>query len=191
MNEMPERPELDRKITVDDFLGHYYLKEELVRFCRDNGLPVSGGKTELTERIAHFLSGGEIMTPRPKNARQKSVVGEITRETVIEENIVCSEKHRAFFLKEAGKGFRFCVRENAGKTYGEAVDAYFTITSDKTKKPIGKQFEYNTYIQDFFADNKGKTLDDAILCWNYKKSLKGHNRYERSDLTALDTDKSR
>lgn len=50
---------------------------------------------------------------------------------------------------------------------------------------IEKQFEYNTYIRDFFENNKGKTLDEAIACWKYKKSKSGHNRYERTDLDAL------
>ncbi len=54
------------------------------------------------------------------------------------------------------------------------------------KTTIGKQFEYNTYIRDFFADNPGKSLKDAIRCWNYKKSLSGHHRYESTDLEALD-----
>ena len=54
------------------------------------------------------------------------------------------------------------------------------------KSAIGRQFEYNTYVRDFFADNKGRPLADAIKCWRYKKSLQGHNRYERSDLQALD-----
>lgn len=44
----------------------------------------------------------------------------------------------------------------------------------------------NTYIRDFFADNKGKSLDDAIKYWKYKKQLQGHNRYEKSDLIALE-----
>ena len=57
----------------------------------------------------------------------------------------------------------------------------------KTKKTvIGKQFEYNTYVRDFFEDNKGASLEDAIKCWKYKKSIKGHNRYEKTDLKALD-----
>lgn len=42
------------------------------------------------------------------------------------------------------------------------------------------------YIRDFFSDNKGKTLQDAIACWKYKKNQQGHNRYESSDLIALD-----
>lgn len=33
---------------------------------------------------------------------------------------------------------------------------------------------------------KGKSLDDAIRCWKYKKQSQGHNRYEKSDLIALD-----
>ena len=54
------------------------------------------------------------------------------------------------------------------------------------KTTIGKQFEYNTYIRDFFAENPGKSLKDTIRCWNYKKSQSGHHRYESTDLEALD-----
>lgn len=53
------------------------------------------------------------------------------------------------------------------------------------KTNIDKQFEYNAYIRDFFADNKGKSLAEAIKSWKYKKQLQGHNRYERADLTAI------
>lgn len=53
------------------------------------------------------------------------------------------------------------------------------------KQKIDKQFEYNTYIRDFFEDNKGKSLDDAIKCWKFKKQLKGHNKYEKFDLDIL------
>ena len=53
------------------------------------------------------------------------------------------------------------------------------------KSSIDGQFEYNTYIRDFFEDNKGLSLDDAIKCWKYKKSLPGSNKYEPSDLSIL------
>ena len=55
-----------------------------------------------------------------------------------------------------------------------------------TKTTIDRQFEYNTYIRDFFADNSGKKLEEAIACWKYKKKLPGHNRYEKEDLVALE-----
>ena len=189
---MTERPCLDKDLEAKDFRSFYYLKEELVIFCRKNGLPTSGGKIELTERIAHFLDTGEVLSVSRK---RKSVIniGTITEETIIESNFVCSETHRAFFKEKIGKTFSFNVvfqkwlKNNSGKTYKEAIHAYYKILEDKKKgkTTIDKQFEYNTYIRDFFADNKDKSLEQAIKCWKYKKSMKGHNRYEESDLIVL------
>ena len=84
--------------------------------------------------------------------------------------------------------FQRWLKTNAGKTYKDAIEAYRQILEEKkkSKTTIDKQFEYNTYIRDFFEANKDMRLEDAITCWKYKKSLKGHNRYESSDLIALD-----
>lgn len=190
---MSERPELNKSLDGKTFRSFYYLKEELVSFCRENNLPVSGGKTELTERIANFLDTGKVV---PASIKRKATVnnGIITESTIIEENIVCSEKHRAFFKEKIGKSFSFNVlfqkwlKSNAGKTYGDAVEAYYSILEEKKKgkTTIDKQFEYNTYIRDFFKANHGKSLEEAIICWKYKKGLQGHNRYEQSDLAALE-----
>ncbi len=189
---MSERPGLSKEMDCTTFLSFYYLKEELVDFCRENGIPTSGGKIEITERIAHFLDTGEIISPKTAQ-RKKSGIERITRDTLIEENFVCSEKHRAFFKEQIGSHFSFLVpfqkwlKNNAGKTYEDAIHAYHQILEEKktSTAKIDKQFEYNTYIRDFFKDNKGKSLDEAIRCWKYKKQLQGHNRYEKSDLAAL------
>ncbi len=190
---MNERPNLNKELDSKTFLSFYYLKEELIDFCRENNLPVSGGKIELTKRIAYYLDTGKILKVSVK--RKTSVnIGLITEDTKIEPDIVCSEKHRAFFKEKIGKGFSFNVlfqkwlKNNAGKTYKDAIEAYYRISKEKKKgkTTIDKQFEYNTYIRDFFEDNQGKSLEDAIRCWKYKKSLQGHNRYEKSDLIALD-----
>ena len=190
---MNERPKLNIELDAATFRSFYYLKRELANFCRENGLPASGSKSELTDRIAYFLDTGSVLKP---TAERKTAVniGTLTENTVIEPNIVCSEKHRAFFSEKIGKSFSFNVlfqkwlKANTGKTYGDAIRAYYRILEEKklTKTEIGGQFEYNTYIRDFFADNPGKSLRDAIKCWNYKKSLPGHHRYEQSDLCALD-----
>lgn len=190
---MEQRPDLTVKTDAETFRSFYYLKEELVEFCRENKLSVSGTKAELTERIAYFLKTGEVLKP---DVKKKSVVytGNITEDTFIEADIVCSEKHRAFFTEKIGRTFSFNVafqkwlKSNSGKTYKEAVEAYYKILEEKKKGKtvIDKQFEYNTYIRDFFEDNKGKSLEEAIICWKYKKSRRGHNRYEPSDLVALE-----
>ena len=187
-----ERPELNIELDGQTFRNFYYLKEELVAFCREYNLPVTGGKIELTNRIAHFLDTGEIIETS-STKKKNIIVRTITEDTIIEENIVCSEKHRAFFVERIGKSFSFNVlfqkwlKSNAGKTYGDALEAYYEIIAEKkkSKSKIDKQFEYNTYIRDFFEANKDRSLREAIICWKYKKNLPGHNRYERSDLSAL------
>lgn len=189
---MSERPNLNRELDGETFRNFYYLKDELTNFCRENNLPVSGGKIELTNRIAYFLDTGKVLKTSAKR-KAKISVGLITENTTIEPNIVCSEKHRAFFKEKIGKSFSFNVlfqkwlKNNAGKTYGEAINAYYQILEEKKKRKttIDRQFEYNTYIRDFFSDNQGRNLEEAIICWKYKKSLQGHNRYEKSDLVAL------
>ena len=191
---MDKRPALQRGLDEDTFRSYYYLKEELLAFCRENGLPTSGGKMELTERIAAYLSTGEIRPVQPR-AGAKPKVGVIMPETPIEPGFICSEKHRAFFREQIGGGFSFNVpfqkwlKANPGKTYAQAVEAYHEILSEKKncRSTIDRQFEYNTYIRAFFDENPGKTLKQAIACWNYKKSQPGHNRYEQSDLSALES----
>ncbi|MCI6006640.1 MAG: SAP domain-containing protein [Ruminococcus sp.] len=190
---MNERPALDKSLDSKTFLQFYYLKEELVAFCRENGLPTSGGKPDITRRIAHFLDTGKILPATKSRKKSASAISVINMDTPIEENFVCSEKHRAFFKENIGSSFSFNVgfqkwlKSNSGKTYKDAINAYYQILEDKKKgkTKIDKQFEYNTYIRDFFEDNHGKSLDDAIKCRKYKKSLPGHNRYEKADLEAL------
>ena len=191
---MSERPDLDNNLDSKTFKEYYYLKEELINFCRKNDLQTRGGKLELTERIANFLDTGN-KTYKTYTTRRTKVVDEINLNTIIEENFICSSKHRAFYKEQIGNSFSFNVafqkwlKSNAGKTYQDSIDAYYQILEDKKKNKttIDKQFEYNTYIRDFFDDNKNKSLEQAIKCWKYKKSLKGHNKYEKEDLKVLDS----
>ena len=55
---MNERPVLDTNLDSKTFREYYYLKEELVDFCRKHNLQSTGGKLELTDRIAEFLDTG-------------------------------------------------------------------------------------------------------------------------------------
>lgn len=190
---MKDRPMLDKNLDSKTFRDFYYLKEELKEFCRKNNLPTAGGKLEITDRIACYLDT-EKKLPAKVEKKKTPIITDLNDETEIEPNFVCSEKHRAFFKEQIGNNFSFNVtfqkwlKCNAGKTYKEAITAYYQILEDKKKSntKIDKQFEYNTYIRDFFADNKGKSLEQAIKCWKYKKQLQGHNRYEKSDLGALE-----
>ena len=188
---MENRPELSRSLDGKTFQNYYYLKEELIAFCRQEGLQTTGGKDVLTERISHYLDCGIKLTS--KTSSRSADVSDITEDSLIENDFICSQKHRAFFEERIGKGFTFNVvfmkwlRSNAGKSYSDAIKEYNSIIEKKKKEKtiIDKQFRYNTYIRDFFADNKGRTLEDAIICWKYKKGLLGQPKYEKEDLCAL------
>ena len=162
----------------------YKTKEELKKECRALGLPVSGSKEDLIYR----LKTGEPTTIKTRVKSNTPTV--ITDETLIEENIVCSQTHREYFVSKLGKGFSFKVsfqkwlKANAGKTYLDAVNAYKDII--KVKEKIDPQFEYNAYIKAFFSSCRGYTLSDAIKCWNYKKTNSLHPVFDKSDLSILE-----
>lgn len=188
---MNERPILTKEINIETFKNYYYLKSELVTFCKENNLPTTGSKVEITNRIIYFLQTGKIISSSKTKTKQN--IEEINENTIIGSNVSYSEKHRKFFKDRIGKSFTFNVpfqrwlKNNSNKTYGEAINAYYEIIKEKKihKAPIDKQFEYNTYIRDFFNNNKNKSLKDAIVCWKYKKSLPGDNHYDNSDLIVL------
>ena len=184
-------PELTRYLNPEEFGQYYFLKEELKDFCRFEGLKVSGSKEDLEKRIIHYLSTGEELKEPRVNRISGETSTDITLDSRLGENFRCSQNRREFFEAHIGKGFKFNVKfqrwlkSSPDKTYRDAIEAYYEIQSSGEKTEIGRQFQYNQYIRDFFKDNENRSLEDAIRCWKYKKSLKGHNRYEKSDLEAL------
>ena len=197
---------LNKDLSSAEFKEYYFLKEELKEFCRNEGLRVSGSKNQLEERIIYYLDTGKSLDDsnsikkddkpiRPnfqKSDKTKaSISKEIRLDSILGENFKCSEDKREFFEKEIGKGFKFKVKfqkwlkANPNKTYQDAINAYHELENSNEKTVIDKQFQYNQYVRDFFKDNEDKTLNEAIKCWNYKKSIKGHNKYEKSDLCIL------
>jgi len=184
------RPALTKDIHIQSFKDYYWLKEELQAFCREHGLSASGSKTEISERIELFLRTGEIKKPTRASSSMKKAVAsaELTLDTVITENHRCSQEVRAFF-KSVIPNFHFSTyiqnyfKENVGKTYRDAVDAWVEEEKRKKeptyKKKIAPQFEYNQFIRDYFADpsNQGKNREAAIEAWNAIKKLPGSNKY--------------
>lgn len=184
------RPALTKDIHIQSFKDYYWLKEELQAFCREHGLSASGSKTEISERIEFFLQTGEIKKPTRASSSMKKAVAsaELTLDTVITENHRCSQEVRAFFKSVIPK-FHFSTyiqnyfKENVGKTYRDAVDAWVEEEKRKKeptyKKKIAPQFEYNQFIRDYFADpsNQGKNREAAIEAWNAIKKLPGSNKY--------------
>ena len=176
---MTERPPLDSHISAEDFKAFYWLKEDLLGFCRANGLPSSGSKQALSERIVSFLTTGSVPSPRPAAKRRTAAMmpETFTRETVIGPGWRCSQALRAFFLQEIGPQFHFngvmrdFIKEGAGRTLQEAMDAWEADRSQpRTEKEIAPQFEYNRHFREYFKTHPGATREEAIAAWKMKKA---------------------
>jgi hypothetical protein len=175
----------------EDLYSTYILKKDLIAWCRENNLPVSGSKENLLKNIENLIEG----KPAVKEVAKKNSKFIPSISAVIDPDYRNNEIHRAFFKSVIGEHFKFnvpfinCLNANKGKkTYREAIEVYNQIASDKKagkKFSIGKQFEYNQYTRDFFQDNKGLSKADCIKCWNYKKTQKGSHQYEKEDLNVL------
>lgn len=191
------RPILNLKLEPKQFLNYYWLKEELVLFCKANCIPVSGDKAELTQRIKFYLETGEITikTHKRRSKMENSLISSVINlESKISASYKNDEKHREFFRSEIGNHFKFNVtfmkwmKNNIGKTYKEAVNQWYIIAEENKKgikRKISPQFEYNQYTRDFFKKNPDLSRENCIKCWKYKKSLPGKNRYEPKDLIIL------
>lgn len=164
------------------FMRIYQTKAELQEECRKKELSANGSKEELYDRL-----NGKASVQKTKG--RDNTPSLITDDTIIEENIRCSEKHRAYFESRLGRSFTFKVqfqrwlKDNHGKTYLDAVHAYRDVC--KAKPDAGPQFEYNAYIREFFSETEGLTLSDAIKCWKHKKKKCLHPLFEQEDLSVL------
>lgn len=203
---MDERPILDKNLSSLEFKEFYYLKKELIEFCKFENLKSSGNKEQLEKRIIYYLKTGKklnetssVCVAGKKLNETSSACGvdkhlnKISLNSKLGKNFTCSQDVRKFFKKEIGNNFTFKVpflkwlKSHPDNTYSDAINEFYKIQSElkSGKTKIDKQFQYNSYIRDFFKNNKGKSLNDAIKCWKFKKSLKGHNKYENSDLIVL------
>lgn len=172
------RPDLTPDLAADDFRAFYWLKEELLQFCREQSIGSQGSKQELAERIAHFLETGEKKSSVAKSQHRK-MPASFTADTIIEVGWRCSEDLRAFFEAEIGSHFHFnqlmrdFIKQEHGKTLREAMQAWQSNHAAPVKTAIASQFEYNQHTRDYYEKNPDATRAEVIASW---KALRAQRR---------------
>lgn len=170
------RPDLTADLAPAEFLAWYWLKEEMVQFCRANGLPTAGSKPELESRIEAFLAG-QPLAKRTSPARPATKMPSTFRpEMRIEPGWRCNPALGAYFRSTLGNGFRFnkpmrdFIHTQCGKALLEAEHCYLaSIRPGAVRPPILRQLEYNQHLRDFYAAHPGATRKDAIEAWWQKR----------------------
>jgi hypothetical protein len=185
------RPPLTPDLPVGDFRDNYWTVAELKDFAKRLDVPATGPKPELTERIERRLLGLPDRPPPPRRTgRRRDSERPLTRDTPVVE-YRSDEATRAFFEREIGPHFRFSYHLNQFRkahddlTYGDLVGEW--VAEHERRKdpeyraPIAEHGVYNTYVRDFFADerNTGASLRDAVESWNATKDRPGGRRYRR------------
>ncbi|PQJ79573.1 DUF6434 domain-containing protein [Polaribacter porphyrae] len=200
---MDKRPTLNKDISVKDFTDFYWLKKELMQFCKKEDLRITGSKIDISKRIAEYLNTGkknELIksTENKKTSTFNWKTENLTLKTLITDNYKSTENVRSFFEKEIGKQFKFNIKfmnwmkVNSGKNLKDAIEEWNKITIQNklssAVKNIAPQFEYNTYLRDFLLDNPKLKRNLGIQLWNLKKQLRGNNKYEKEDLNLIKDD---
>lgn len=184
------KPQLAPDLLIEDFTSHYWLMAELKDFAKRLGISTRGPKPELTARIKGKLRGlPDRSEPRRKLGKGARDSDKPLRRDTPVVNYRNDGKTRAFFEQEIGPSFHFTYylnqfrRAHENLTYGDLVDEWLAEQERRKdssyKPPIPAHGEYNTYIRDFFADerNAGTTLRDAVAAWNAIKDRPGDRRY--------------
>lgn len=190
------RPQLNKEIKLEDFQDFYWLKDELIEFCKYIGIYAIGSKKELTERIILYLKSGVVCT-KPIKAKNNYSNFDWQKETlslhtIITDNYKNTENVRAFFKKHISQNFTFDVsfmnwmKENIGKNLANAIEAWHILQAEKKyknyKSEIAPQFQYNQYMRDFLADNPKLKAKDAMHFWKLKSQQRGQAIYNSEDL---------
>ena len=193
------RPDFPLIASGEEFNRWYWLKEEMVDILKAIGLPYTGGKFELRDRIMYALDHEGSLKPAEKKARPQSKFNwareVLTPDTLITDNVSFRPNLRRFMKGEIGpkfschSDFMDWVKENPGKTLEDAVKAWEDLEARKKdptfKRDIADHNMLAQYVRDFLADQPDKSLKDALQFWNLKRHLPMENgfvRYASEDL---------
>ncbi|SHM70252.1 hypothetical protein SAMN05192549_102270 [Duganella sacchari] len=200
----PDRPALAEDMAPDALDRYYWYMAELVAYCREAGLPSSGQKHEVVERVRAHLAERPQPSSKPRAARQvkapaRSLPPGGPRKLALDQPVgpdyKCDAETRAFFESEIGPHFHFTAhlqryrRNHVGAplTYGDLARewvAEFERRKDKNyKSTLMHTWEYNNFVRAYLADkprNAGKTMKDAAAAWNAVRQSCGPRDYASS-----------
>lgn len=192
------RPNIQDIKTGEELKRWYWLKEELVNFCKQKRLSYFGSKFDILERLATALDNGFVETEEiagkiPPTSTFNWARSLLTLDTIITDSYTNGPNTRKFFKQHCGDTFHFSIpfmrfmKNNCGKTLQDAVNEWHRLNEQRKDKNFKTEIppsnQYNKYIRDFFADNPTMTIAQARHFWKLKRSLPlGKHIYEKSDL---------
>ncbi len=194
-----KKPDFEAITSGEEFNTWYWSKDEMSDICKQLGLPYSGRKFDLRDRIMFALdNNGAVLPIADKQVKKSSfnwARADLNLQTKITDNVSFGPNFRRFMKKEIGDNFS-ChgdfmewIRSNEGKTLKEAIEKYHELEKRKEdpnfERKIADYNMFNQYTRDFLKDNPEMNIKSVRKYWMLKKQLPTKNgfvRYEKSDL---------
>ena len=175
----PMRPPLTPSLDEGEFRRWYWTLAELQAFARSLGVPASGRKADVTERIAAALAG----RPRPTITRGSTtnhLAGPLTRDTLVPPGQRATQELRRFFEAEIGPSFRFNGHMRAALTagditLGQAVDLWYETAGLELPKQ-SQSLEFNRFTKAWHAAHPDGTPEQSRAAWMRYRSLPADQR---------------
>jgi hypothetical protein len=173
-----DRPALSPSLDAAEFARWYWLRRELAAFCRARGLPGTGSKQALAERIAAHLDGAPAPPAPPPRPARGPMPDRFTPETVIGSGWRCTRALRTFFEGQVGQGFvwngamRTFLAQGEGRTLAQAIERYRRSLVEPAA-PIGAQFEFNRHVRAHRAAHPGASHDEVLAAWWTRRARRG------------------
>lgn len=178
--------------SPEDLQNYYWMKSDLMMYCKKHGLPTQGAKSELIERIGVYLSTGHRAAYKALSKQgERDSSKRITKNTLVE-NYNNDAETRKFFIEHIGTKFKFNAYLRRftdpanilpNMTYGDLIEGWVSFENSRKNSNgnhvISPQFEYNQFIKDYFEHEKGATLGKAISAWKTLISKQGPRTYEQ------------
>ncbi|MEL7372181.1 MAG: DUF6434 domain-containing protein [Myxococcota bacterium] len=187
------RPKMEALRTAEEFRRWYWLKTELVEYCRAQGLATAGNKPDLQARIETWLTDGTRQAPaaRPKRQGIDWRQATLTPATRIDGAYRNTQNMRAFMKHHASPRFAFSnefmqwMRSNVGKTLADAV-AFWTEL-DRKKREDGyreaslPQNQYAQFSRAIAEAAPGIKAINIRRIWKLKRTGPGPHVYTPGD----------
>src|SRR6266704_3297216 len=118
-------------MSLTEYRAYYWMKDDLIRFARQLGLPTHGYKPELSTRIDRRLRGmSESAEPQRKQSKGPRDSDKPLRRDSPVVNYKSDDKTRAFFKSVIGPDFHFTYLMNQYRlthdnlTYEDLADVW-------------------------------------------------------------------
>ena len=191
---MSTRPQIANCPDAMTFRQWYYLKAELVAYARAQQVSAAGGKSEIADRIAHFLDTGERLKPA-RAPKPKSKVDwhstSVTDATIITDSYRNTQKVRRYFASQI-HGFALSIplvtwiKAKVGKTMGYAVIEANRLKAAKAQghqQPDQPDTHYSAYTRAYFAAVPDGSKAEVRALWASRRARPGPYVFHLDDLT--------